>query len=109
MQILNMYEVEGEEEIYIYIDVGPNVAPLQMKMPKCYTSKPNARIKYFSNKNGNKVILIVGEEDLAEENDGVGLGEGEGATTTMGIGRDDKSCGVILMLVLVVVVEVWVV
>ena len=84
-----------EEEIHIYVDPvdpdpDPNVAPLQMKMPKYYTDKPNARIKYFLERGGNKVILIVGEEglDLAKDSDG------KGASATVGIGRDDKSYGV---------------
>lgn len=84
-----------EEEIHIYVDPvdpDPNVAPLQMKMPKHYTDKPNARIKYFLEKGGNKVILIVGEEglDLAKDSDG----KGASATGGGGIGRDDKSYGV---------------
>jgi hypothetical protein len=90
---LNIHEVKGEEEIHIYmdpVDLDPNGAPLQIKMCKyCYTEKPNARIKYFLDKDGNKVILIIGEEglDLAKYS-------GEGATTTVGIGRDDKSYGI---------------
>jgi hypothetical protein len=94
VQILNIHEVKGEEEIHIYVDPDPNVAPLQVKMPKCYTDKPNARIKYFLEKGGNKVILIVGEEglDLAKDSDGKNS-DNKGASATVSIGRDDKSYG----------------
>ncbi|KAG6764439.1 hypothetical protein POTOM_031908 [Populus tomentosa] len=102
VQILNIHEVKREVEIHIYVDPvdpDPNVAPLQMKMPKYYTDKPNARIKYFLEKGGkdsdNKVILIVGEEglDLAKDSDGKDS-DNKGASATVGIGRDDKSYGV---------------
>jgi len=84
VQILNIHEVKGEEEIHIYVDPDPNVAPLQVKMPKCYTDKPNARIKYFLEKGGNKVILIVGEEglDLAKDSDGKNS-DNKGASATV--------------------------
>lgn len=73
----------------------------------------------FQKKDGNKIILVVEDEDLDFDDGGVG----EGSTANIGIGRDDKSCGVdfqadasnyskvvvlIFMLILVVLGKVWV-
>jgi len=54
------------KKIHIYVDADPNVVLLILKMPKCYTVKPNVVgrfniIKYFINNNGNKVTIIIDE------------------------------------------------
>jgi hypothetical protein len=54
------------KKIHIYVDADPNVVLLILKMPKCYTVKPNVVgrfniIKYFINNNGNKVTIIIEE------------------------------------------------
>lgn len=41
IQILNMNEVEEKGKNPHYVDDDLNTTPLQMKMSKCYTSKPN--------------------------------------------------------------------
>ena len=50
MHILNMHEVKENEEIYVYIDIDHNVAPLQIKISKCYVYKSNDVSRFHQNK-----------------------------------------------------------
>jgi hypothetical protein len=49
MHVLNMHEVKKDKKIYVYVDVDVdyNVAPLQIKMYKCYIDKSNDAGRFF--------------------------------------------------------------